>query len=115
MQSTTTLGPGARLGTGSVPGAAGTMWTRGLLACGVLAGPLYLAAAVAHGASRAGFRLAHDDVSLLANGTLGWIQIANFILAGALTLACAAGLRRVLRARGGSPWAPGCSPAMGWA
>lgn len=104
MQSTTTLGPGARPGTGSVPGAVGITWTRRLLTCGVLAGPLYLAAAVAQGASRTGFRLAHDDVSLLANGTLGWIQIANFILAGALTLACAAGLRRVLRARGGSPW-----------
>jgi hypothetical protein len=104
MQSTSTLGPGPGLGTRGLSGPVSTSGTRRLLICGVLAGPIYLAAAVAQGVTRAGFRLAHDDVSLLANGTLGWIQIANFLLAGALTLALAVGLRRVLRTHRGSPW-----------
>jgi hypothetical protein len=104
MQPTSTLEPGSGLGTRGLPGPVSTSGTRRLLICGVLAGAIYLAAALAQGASRAGFRLAHDDVSLLANGTLGWIQIANFLLAGALTIAFAVGLRRVLRARRASPW-----------
>lgn len=105
MQSTSTLGPGSRLGTRRLSGPVSASRTRRLLICGVLAGPIYLAAAVAQGVTRAGFSLAHDDVSLLANGTLGWIQIATFLLAGALTLACAAGLGRVLRTHRDSPWA----------
>jgi hypothetical protein len=105
MRSARTLGRAPRFAARRAPADLSSRWTRRLLACGLLAGPLYVAAAVAQGASRAGFLLAHDDVSLLANGKWGWIQIANFAVAGALTLACAAGLRRVLRASQGSPWA----------
>jgi hypothetical protein len=35
-------------------------------------------------------------VSQLANGALGWIQIANFVVTGAMTIAAAVGVRRAL-------------------
>jgi hypothetical membrane protein len=75
--------------------------TRSLLGYGVLAGPVYVAAALFQAAIRPGFDLLHDDVSLLANGDLGWIQIANFVVTGLFVLAFAAGMARSL---GG--WAP---------
>jgi hypothetical protein len=78
--------------------------TRSLLGYGVLAGPVYLVTALAQGLLRPGFDLAHDDVSLLSNGSLGWIQIANFIVTGSFVLAAAVGMARALRGR--SAWAP---------
>ena len=77
-----------------------------LLVCGIVAGPIYIAVALAQGLSRAGFNLTRDDVSLLANGNLGWIQVTNFLVAGLLTIAAAAGIHRVLRGGGGGTWAP---------
>lgn len=70
--------------------------TKSLLGYGVLAGPLYLMVALAQGLTRHGFQLAHHDASLLANGDLGWIQVTNFALAGAMTIAAATGVRRAL-------------------
>lgn len=78
--------------------------TRSLLGYGLLAGPLYLLAAVAQGLTRPGFDLLHDDVSLLSNGSLGWIQIANFVLTGAFVIAAAVGMARALDGR--SAWGP---------
>jgi hypothetical protein len=78
---------------------------RRLLACGVVVGPMYVVAALAQGLTRSGFRLAHDDVSLLANGAWGWVQAANFVLSGAFVLACAAGMRATWQGSG-SRWAP---------
>lgn len=69
--------------------------TRALLACGALAGPIYVVTALVQGLTREGFDLLRHDVSLLSNGGLGWIQIANFVLTGALVVACAMGVRRV--------------------
>ncbi len=80
--------------------------TRRLLACGVAAGPLYLVVGFAQAFTRKGFDPAHNDLSVLANGALGWIQIANLIITGVLTLLCAAGLRRVLRGGRGQLWGP---------
>ncbi|GAC1375955.1 MAG: hypothetical protein NVSMB32_18670 [Actinomycetota bacterium] len=48
----------------------------------------------------------YDDASLLALGHPGWIQIGNFLLAGVLTLAGAAGMRRVLVGSPGGRWSP---------
>jgi hypothetical protein len=48
---------------------------------------------------RRGFSIAHDDASLLANGPLGWIQVATFLLAGAMTIAAAVGVRRAMASR----------------
>ena len=72
-----------------------------LVHCGLLAGPLYAGVALAQGLTRTWFDLTRDDVSLLANGGLGWLQIANFLASGLLTVACAVGLRRLPQLRWG--------------
>lgn len=68
--------------------------TRALLTCVALAGPLFTVVALAQAFSRPGFDLTHDPISVLSNGELGWLQIANFVLTGLLTTLGAAGLRR---------------------
>src|SRR5579864_741463 len=84
----------------------GTRVTRSLLGYGVLAGPVYVIAALAQALLRPGFNLAHDDVSLLSNGSLGWIQIANFVVTGLMVIACATGMRRALAGGRSALWAP---------
>lgn len=79
---------------------------RGLLTAGALAGPVYVALALGQALLRPGFDITRHDVSLLANGELGWIQIGNFLLSGALVIAAAVGLRRALRTRRGHTWGP---------
>lgn len=79
---------------------------RTLLAAGVVAGPLYVVVGLAQAFTREGFDLARHSWSLLANGDLGWIQTANFVVTGLLTIACAAGLRGVLTPGRGARWAP---------
>ena len=86
--------------------AHGSAGTRRLLACGAIAGPLFVAAVVAQAATRPGFSLTHDAASLLDDGPWGWVQSANFIVTGLLLAAAAAGLRRALPEGRGSQWAP---------
>ena len=83
-----------------------TITTKTLLACGVIAGPLFVIAFLVEGATRANYDTLRHPVSSLALGDSAWMQIANFIVAGLLTLAFAAGLRRVLRPGKGSTWGP---------
>lgn len=73
--------------------------TRSLLGYGVLAGPVYVAVSLAQALSRDGFDPSRHEWSLLANGPWGWIQSANLVLTGLMTVAAAVGLRRAL----GSP------------
>jgi hypothetical protein len=86
--------------------------TKSLLGYGVIAGPLYVVVSLAQALTRDGFDLSRHAWSLLANGDLGWLQIANFVVAGAMTVAGAVGLGRALRAgseaaeRRGRTWAP---------
>jgi hypothetical protein len=47
-----------------------------------------------------------DDVSLLSNGAVGWIQIAGFVIAGAMVVACAIGVQRALKDGPAATWAP---------
>jgi hypothetical protein len=68
--------------------------TNRLLMCGIVAGPLFLVAVLVQAATRPGFDLGYHPISLLALGDGGWVQIGAFVLAGSLTVACAAGLRR---------------------
>jgi hypothetical protein len=68
--------------------------TKSLLGWGVVAGPLYLAVGVAQALTRDGFDITRHPMSLLSNGALGWIQIANFVVSGLALLAFAVGLRR---------------------
>jgi hypothetical membrane protein len=83
-------------------GAAGaacdpaTRVTKSLLGYGVIAGPVWVTVSLAQALTRDGFDLRRHEWSLLADGHLGWIQTANFILAGLMVLAAAAGLRRAL-------------------
>jgi hypothetical protein len=100
-----------------VTGAAGTVGTafgattkrtRALLACGVAAGPVFMAVGLTQAFTRAGFDPTRHALSLLENGSLGWIQISNFVVTGLLVIAAAVGVRRVLgRSAGGT-----CGPRL---
>lgn len=98
LATTTVLGAGRQ--------RAAARLTRSLLLAGVTAGPLYLAAGLAQALLRPGFDLRRHDLSLLSNGDLGWIQVANFLLTGALIVAGAAGRRRAVRQGRGRTWVP---------
>jgi hypothetical protein len=93
-------------GVPSGSSAATTRQTRALLACGVVAGPLFVAVALLQALSRDGFDLGRHPLSLLSLGQLGWIQIANFVVAGLLVVAAAVGMRRVLHPGRGGTWGP---------
>ena len=69
-------------------------WTRGLLYCGLAAGPVFVTAFLVEGARREGYRPSRHPVSSLALGPRGWIQAANFAVTGTLVLAGAAGVWR---------------------
>jgi Protein of unknown function (DUF998) len=79
--------------TATIPGTP-QPWTRGLLRCGVAAGPVFVAVFLAEGGVRDGYRPLRHPVSSLALGSRGWIQAGNFAVAGTLFLAGAAGLAR---------------------
>jgi hypothetical membrane protein len=83
-----------------------TATTRGLLTCGVIAGPLFVATAIAQILTRDGFDLRRHPLSLLSVGEHGWIQVTNFILAGILSILFSMGMARVLTAGPGSRWGP---------
>lgn len=70
------------------------------------AGPVYVVLAAAQVATRDGFDIRRHAVSLLSNGSLGWIQIANFVLVGSLVVAGAIGLGRASTGGLGSVWIP---------
>src|SRR2546430_15111110 len=69
---------------------------RFLLTAGALAGPLFVGTFLVAGATRAHYNPLRHPVSSLELGNHGWVQHANFAVAGLLTLLLAAGLRRGL-------------------
>ncbi|RPF41480.1 uncharacterized protein DUF998 [Streptomyces sp. Ag109_G2-6] len=73
---------------------------------GMVAGPLFLGAGLAQGFAREGFDFTRNAISQLAVGESGWIQTVNFVLTGALLMAGATGLRRMLRGTPGGTWGP---------
>jgi hypothetical protein len=79
--------------------------TKTLLACGVVAGPLYVLVSLTEALTRDGFDLVRHQWSLLSNGDLGWIHITNLVVTGLMTIAFAVGLRRALRPGRGVTWA----------
>ncbi|MEV0596356.1 DUF998 domain-containing protein [Nonomuraea cavernae] len=83
-----------------------TSVTRSLLGYGIIAGPVYVVVSLAQALTREGFDVTRHAWSLLANGDLGWIQIANFMVAAAATLAAAVGLGRALTSGPGATWVP---------
>lgn len=76
--------------------------TRSPLTCVAVAGPLWAVISLAQVATREGFDLTRQPLSALSNGSLGWLQIVNFVVAGVLTVVGAAGLGRVMS----STWVP---------
>ncbi|MEW1550769.1 DUF998 domain-containing protein [Streptomyces tsukubensis] len=80
--------------------------TRTLLACAAVAGPLWVAVSVAQVLTREGFEPTRHPLSQLATGSLGWLQITNFVIAGILATAGATGLRRVMRGTAGGVAVP---------
>ncbi len=91
--------------TTSIP-AATNQSTRALLLCGVIAGPLYMVLSLVQAFTRAGFDITRHALSLLTNGDLGGLQVANFIVTGLLIMAGAFGIRRALLSGRGRTWAP---------
>jgi hypothetical protein len=80
--------------------------TRSLLTLAAVAAPLWTVVSLAQAATREGFDLTRHPLSVLSNGSLGWLQITNFLVAGVLTVIGAAGLRRALHGTPGGKWAP---------
>ncbi|WP_318209873.1 DUF998 domain-containing protein [Streptomyces sp. SJL17-1] len=96
--------------------ASRSSWSaaRGLTAGAVVAGPLFLGVGIVQGLTRDGFDFGRHAISQLALGETGWIQTVNFLIAGALLIAGAAGLRRVLGAGGvGGVWGPALTAVFG--
>lgn len=83
-----------------------TAVTRSLLGYGLLAGPFYVVAGLTEALTRSGFQLTRHDLSLLANGPLGWIHILVLVLTGLMVIAASAGLRRALAGKPGGRWGP---------
>jgi hypothetical protein len=80
--------------------------TRALLLAGAVAGPLYLVVGLIEAFTRPGFDIRRHDLSLLANGDLGWIHMADLVVSGLLVVAAAVGFRRSLAAGPGRTWGP---------
>ncbi|WP_160160927.1 DUF998 domain-containing protein [Actinomadura sp. K4S16] len=79
--------------------------TRVLLLAGL--GPaLYVVVLLLDSLTRPGYDALDHFGSELANGDRGWLMIANFVLAGTLTICFAFGLRTVLRPGRGALAAP---------
>jgi hypothetical membrane protein len=63
--------------------------TKALLVCGAMAGPLFVVVFLFEGATRANYDPLRHPVSSLALGDYGWVQSANFVVTGLLTLGAA--------------------------
>lgn len=81
-------------------------FTRMLLNCGISAGPLYIVLGLLQMLIRPGYDPTRHDLSLLSNGELGWIQIANFLLSGLFVVAGAVGISKAIRESQGRIWIP---------
>jgi hypothetical protein len=80
--------------------------TRLLIVCGAVGPLLFVIVLLIEGATRPGYSAWHNYGSSLSLGPGGWMQIANFIVCGLLTLCFAIGLRQVFRTGRGSVWGP---------
>jgi hypothetical protein len=80
--------------------------TRILLLCGAIAGPLFILTVLVQDYTRPGFNPRLHLLSLLSLGDWGWVQIANFVLAGVLNLLYGIGLWRTLHPGRAGTWGP---------
>src|SRR5437588_7141406 len=80
--------------------------TRILLLCGAIAGPFFILIVLIQDYTRPAFDPRLEALSLLSLGEWGWVQIANFVLAGVLNLLYAFGLWRRLHPGRAGTWGP---------
>jgi hypothetical protein len=78
--------------------------TRTLLIAGALAGPLFAVLAAGQVLLRDGFDLRRHPLSQLATGGPGFVQVANFVLAGIGVLCLAVAVRRTITDGVGRRW-----------
>ena len=78
------------------------------LACGVAGGLLFPLVFLVDDRVKTGYDPVRDSVSEAAIGPGGWVQIANFLVTGALMVVFAAGVRRAV-----SPWTSGLVAVFG--
>lgn len=71
---------------------------RQALVAGAVAGPLYVCVGALEAVLRRGFDIRIHSLSLLANGSAGWIHSAMMVTSGLLTAIGALGLRNAQRA-----------------
>ncbi|MFD9051810.1 DUF998 domain-containing protein [Streptomyces zaomyceticus] len=90
----------------TVAGTPARSTTRRLLTAAAVASPLWAVVALTQAATREGFDITRHPLSALSNGSLGWLQITNFLVVGALLTLGATGLRRALHGTPGGTWAP---------
>jgi hypothetical membrane protein len=83
-----------------------TIADRRLLACGAVAGPVFILTVLVQDFTRPGFDPRIHLLSQLSLGPLGWVQVANFVLAGVLYLFGAIGLSRREHGHRGGTAAP---------
>lgn len=81
-------------------------FSRFLIACGAFGPIFFILVFLIEGATRPGYSAWHNFVSSLSLSDQGWMQIANFLICGALVLCFALGLGQVMRAGRGSLWGP---------
>jgi hypothetical protein len=79
---------------------------RALLACGVVAGPMYVTVTLIEALTRDGFDMKHHRFTALTTGDLGWIHQSNMVLVGALTVLLAVGVRQMMQTGPASAWGP---------
>ncbi len=82
------------------------MRTRSLLACGAVAGPIFVGTYSVAGRVAADYDRRRDPVSALARTDISWVQTTNFVVSGTLMWAGARGLRRALPSGAGSRAVP---------
>ncbi|GAA0925899.1 DUF998 domain-containing protein [Nonomuraea longicatena] len=84
----------------------GNASTRTLLTAAAAAMPVWTVLALTQAFTREGFDLVRHPFSQLATGSLGWIQIANFLIVGPLLIAGSLGFRKALHGKPGATWVP---------
>ena len=80
--------------------------TLALIACGTFGGILFAIVYLIEGATRPGYIAWQQAISALSLGPGGWVQQANFVFFGMLTLCSAIGWRWALTPGVGSVWYP---------
>ncbi len=81
-------------------------FTRRLLLGGAVSGPLFVAVVLLQMVLRDGFDIRRHPISLLSLGPGGWVQVANFVLAGVLVLGLAVAARGCLGGQPAGRWGP---------